>query len=127
MQMTNYLLSIYQPDGDPPPRELLEPVMRKMNALIQEAKAAGVWVFNGGLHAPSTASVVRLKNNDIVTTDGPYVETKEHIGGFMIVNVADLDAALQWASKMARGLVLPGFDSGLPVEVRPFNYTDGVG
>jgi hypothetical protein len=122
--MTYYALSIYQPDGDPPPPELLEPVMRTMTAMIQEAKAAGVWVFNGGLHAPTAATVVRLKEGEMITTDGPYIEGKEHIGGFMVVNVPDLDAALHWAGRMARGLVLPGMKSGLPIEVRPFNYAD---
>ena len=57
--MTQYLLSIYQPDGDPPPPEVLEPVMRDIYAVEQEMKAAGVWVFSGGLHAPSTATEAR--------------------------------------------------------------------
>jgi hypothetical protein len=124
--MTHYLLSIYQPDAEKPSPELLEPVIRAMAALIEEAKAAKVWVFNGGLHAPSTASVVRVKSGDVLTTDGPYIETKEHIGGFMIVNVEDLDAALRWAAKMANGLRLAGSPDSLPVEVRPFNHVNGA-
>jgi hypothetical protein len=120
--MKRYLLSIYQPDGDPPSPELLEPVMRKMNALVEEAKSAGVWVFNGGLHAPTSASVVRVKNSDMLTTDGPYIEGKEHIGGFLIIKVPDLDIALKWAAKMAQALTLPGFSDGLPIEVRPFQH-----
>ena len=124
--MTQYLLSIYQPDGEAPPPEMLEKAVRDMTALVQEAKDAGVWVFNGGLHAPSTATVVRVRrNNDVLVTDGPYVEGKEHIGGFIVVNVPDLDAALEWARKMARALKLDGFDvDGLPVEVRPFHYAE---
>lgn len=120
--MKHYLLSIYQPDGEPPSPELLEPVMRKMNALIEEARSAGVWVFNGGLHAPTSASVVRIKNGDTLITDGPYIEGKEHIGGFLIIKVPDLDVALKWAGKMAQALTLPGFADGLPIEVRPFEH-----
>jgi hypothetical protein len=115
--MKQYLLSIYQPDGGTPPPEFLEKVMRDVNALIQETKAAGVWVFNGGLHPPSTATVVRLTNGvgdgDVLMTDGPFAEGKEHIGGFIIIKVPDLDAALEWARKTARAIPLP-------IEVRPF-------
>ena len=118
--MPRYLLSIYQPDDQAPPRELLETVMVGMNALIEESKAAGVWVFNGGLHPPDAASVVRVQRGDLLTTDGPFIESKEHIGGFLIVDVPDLDAALQWAGKVARVLTLPGQADGLSVEVRPF-------
>lgn len=117
--MNQYLLSIYQPDGEPPPPEVLGKVMRDMNALIQEAKAAGAWVFNGGLHPPGTATVVRTRRGEALVTDGPFAETKEHIGGFMVVKAPDLDAALEWARRMARILTLEGRD-GLPVEVRPF-------
>ena len=120
--MTRYLLNIYQPDGIVPPPELLEPVMRKMSALVQEAKDAGVWVFNGGLHQPSAATVVRIKEDDGIVTDGPYVEGKEHVGGFLIIQAPDLDAALAWARKMARALMLPGHTDSLPIEVRPFAH-----
>ena len=92
--MKHYLLSIYQPDGDPPPREVLEPIMRNVDALVQEIKDAGAWVFNGGLHAPSTATVVRLHNGEVLMTDGPFAAGKEHIGGCLIVKAPDLDAAL---------------------------------
>ena len=120
--MKHYMLSIYQPDGEPPAPEALEPVMRKMHALVAEAKATGVWVFNGGLHPPGTASVVRVKDNQALTTDGPYIEGKEFIGGFLIVKVSDLDVALQWAGKLAQALTLPGRSDGLPIEVRPFQH-----
>jgi hypothetical protein len=73
-------------------------------------------VFSGGLHPPSTATVVRLKNNDVITTDGPYIEGKEHIGGFTIIKAPDLDSALEWARKAARAITLP-------IEVRPFQDT----
>jgi hypothetical protein len=112
--MTQYLLSIYQPDGDTqPPPPVLQTIMRDVYALRDEMKAAGAWVFAGGLHAPSTATVVRVRDGQLLTTDGPFAEGKEHIGGFTIVKAADLDAALEWGSKLARATTLP-------VEVRPF-------
>ena len=111
--MKQYLLSIYQPDGEPPPPEVLAPIMRDVDALIQEIKAAGAWVFNGGLHPPSTATVVRLKDGEVLTTDGPFAEGKEHVGGFVIVKAPDLDAALEWGRKLAQA-------GTLPIEVRPF-------
>jgi hypothetical protein len=112
--MKRYLLSIYQPDGDPPPPEVLEPVMRNLNALNEEIKAAGAWVFAGGLHAPSTATVLRATDTDVLVTDGPFVEGKEHLGGFTVIQAADLDSALAWGRKLARVL------SPLSIEVRPF-------
>lgn len=120
--MKQYLLSIYQPDGDPPPPEVLHAVMREVNAVIHDARATDAWVFNGGLHPASTATVVRASRGDVLITDGPFAEGKEHIGGFLIVKVPDLDAALGWARRLARALVVPGRDDvgGLPVEVRPF-------
>jgi len=111
--MKQYLLSVYQPDGDPPPPEFLEKVMRDVRALREEMQAAGAWVFAGGLHAPSTATVVRLRDGEILMTDGPFAEGKEHIGGFTVIRAPDLDAALEWARKTARAIPLP-------IEVRPF-------
>ena len=112
--MTQYLLSIYQPDGPVPSPEVLGPIMRDVENLRREMKAAGAWVFSGGLHAPSTATVVRFRNGEMLTTDGPYAEGKEHLGGFTIVEAPDLDAALGWGRKLARAIPL------LPIEVRPF-------
>jgi hypothetical protein len=117
--MKQYLLSIYQPDGDPPPAEALEKVMREVDALTQELKAAGAWVFGGGLHPSSTATVVRLRNGEVLTTDGPFAEGKEHIGGLCIIQAPDLDAALEWARKAARATTLP-------IEVRPFQEEAGA-
>jgi hypothetical protein len=111
--MKQYLLSVYQPDGDPPPPEMLEPIMREVHALQDELKAAGAWVFSAGLHPPSTATVVRVKDGEMITTDGPYIEGKEHIGGFTIIKAPDLDAALEWGRKTARAI------TGLAIEVRP--------
>jgi hypothetical protein len=111
--MTHYLLSIYQPDGNPPPPEVLGKVMKDLHVLNQELKSAGAWVFSRGLHDPGTATVVRLQGDDVVTSDGPYLEGKEHVGGFWIIQAPDLDAALRWARKAARAITLP-------IEVRPF-------
>src|SRR6266567_4187997 len=101
--MKQYLLSIYQPDGAPPPDVMarMDQIMADLDVLVQEAKAAGAWVFNGALHAPSTATVVRLERGELLTTDGPYTEGKEHIGGFLIVKAPDFDAALVWGGKLA--------------------------
>jgi hypothetical protein len=111
--MTMYLLSIYQPDEGVPPPDVLAKVMAEIDAINRELRATGSWVFAGGLHPASTATVIRAKGGDALMTDGPFVEGKEHLGGFTIVNAADLDAALEWGEKLARA-------TGLPIEVRPF-------
>jgi hypothetical protein len=110
--MQRYLLSVIQPDGDPPPPEFLEPVMRDLDVLNRELRAAGAWVFTAGLHPPGTATVVRQRDGDVLITDGPYAEGKEHVGGFTIIQAPDLDAALEWARRFARATTLP-------IEVRP--------
>src|SRR5206468_347774 len=91
--MTQYLLSINQPDGPPPPSVDLGKVMRDVNVVIAEMKATGAWVFNGGLHPASTATVVRFQAGEVLITDGPYAEGKEHVGGLCIINATDLDVA----------------------------------
>jgi hypothetical protein len=108
-----YLLSVYHPETAPPPE--IDQIMKDVAALNEEAMAAGVWVFAGGLFPSSTATVLRLcaDSGEVLTTDGPYVEGKEHIGGIWIIQVPDLDAALEWARKAARAC-------RIPVEVRPF-------
>ena len=111
--MKYYVLSINQPDGPPPPSVDMDRVMRESTAVIREMKAAGVWVFNGALHPPTTATVVRLEGGELLMTDGPYAEGKEHVGGLAIIKAADLDAALQWGRRLARAIPLP-------IEVRPF-------
>jgi len=112
--MTQYLLSVYQPEGPIPPRETLERIMRDLDEVNREMKAAGAWVFSGGLHSPSTATVARLEDGEVLITDGPFAEGKEYLGGFTIISAPDLDAALGWASKIARA-------TALPIEVRPFH------
>jgi hypothetical protein len=111
--MRQYLLSVYQPDGDPPPPEVLGPIMAELGKLNEEMQAAGAWVFAAGLHPPSTATVVRDKDGDAVLTDGPFTEGKEHLGGFTIIRAADLDEALSWGGRMAAVL------APLAIEVRP--------
>jgi hypothetical protein len=110
--MKHYVLSIQQPDGDPPPAEVLDAIMRDVRIVLDEIKAAGAWVFNGALHPPSTATVIKLQDGELLMTDGPYTEGKEHIGGLLIVK-PDLDVALEWGRRLARAITLP-------IEVRPF-------
>ncbi|HJU01448.1 MAG TPA: YciI family protein [Actinomycetes bacterium] len=111
--MTRYLLSVIQPDGPVPEPEVLERIRADLEALNDELRAAGAWVFAGGLHPPSTATVVRARDGRVLMTDGPYAEGKEHVGGFTVVDAPDLDAALAWAARLA-GIIT------LPIEVRPF-------
>ena len=107
--MTRYLLSVYQPYGEGAAPENLDQIMRDVAALTEQMQTAGVWVFAGGLHPPSTATVVR----DDLVTDGPFIEAKEHLGGFTVIDAPDLDAALAWARRASRATTLP-------IEVRPF-------
>ena len=111
--MKQYLLSVYQPTGGSLPPEELEKVMEDLDAVNRELKAAGAWVFAGGLHSPSTATVARLEGDEVLMTDGPFAEGKEYLGGISIIAAADLDEALGWARKIARATTLP-------IEVRPF-------
>jgi hypothetical protein len=111
--MKQYLLSVYQPDGPVPEPAVLSRIGADLDQLNAEMQAAGVWVFSGGLHDPSTASVVRSTGTETMITDGPFAEGKEHLGGFTIIRADDLDEALKWAEQLAR-------ITTLPIEVRPF-------
>ena len=111
--MKHYLLSIQQPDGGPASPELLGPIMRNVEVFNEELRAAGAWVFAGGLHDPSLATVARPKDGEVFTTDGPYVEGKEHVGGLTILAAPDLEAAIEWGRKLALAVTIP-------VEVREF-------
>ncbi len=109
-----YLLSVCYPAGSTqPPPEALQRIMQDVGALQKEMQAAGIWIFSGGLHAVDTATVVRLEGGQVVTTDGPFIESKEQIGGITILKATDLDAALAWGGKMSKAI-------GVPIEVRPF-------
>jgi hypothetical protein len=92
--------------------------MQDLDAINQEIKAAGGWVFTGGLHPPDTATMIRYADGEVLTTDGPFVEGKEYLGGFWIVEAPDLDAALAWGRKIV-GVTT------LPIEVRPFRDLPG--
>jgi hypothetical protein len=118
--MPQYLISMYQPDGVVPPPEFLAPVMDRLGRLNDEMRAAGVWVFGNGLHDPSSSTVLHYQDGEVLMTDGPYLEGKEHIGGFTIVDVPDLDEALAWARRICEITV------GLPIEVRPFYPQTGA-
>jgi hypothetical protein len=113
--MAQYLLSVYQPVGPAPAPEVLEPIMRDLEALNREMKAAGAWVFAAGLHPTDTAKVVRPEGAELLITDGPFVEAKEHLGGFTVIEAPDLDAALGWAGRLTRATTLP-------IEVRPIQH-----
>jgi hypothetical protein len=114
--MAQYLLSIYQPDGAPPPDIDFEQMRKELDGLNDEIRAAGAWVFTGGLFPAESATVVRASGSHVLTMDGPYVEGKEHLGGFTIVEAPDLDAALGWARRLTEITMLP-------VEVRPFQHS----
>jgi hypothetical protein len=113
--MTQYLLSVWHSDANPIPDdpEVMQRAFRQVDAFNAELQQAGAWVFAGGLHDPSTATVVRDDGGDTIVTDGPFAETKEQLGGFWIIEAADLDAALAWAAKGSAACMGP-------VEVRPF-------
>ena len=117
--MKQYLLSVLQPAGGVPPApEALQKIMRNVYALRDDMKSAGAWVFSGGLHEPSTATVLRPQNGDVLTIDGPFTESKEYIGGVSIITAPDLDAALGWGRKLAAATTLP-------IEIRPFREEGG--
>ncbi len=112
--MAQYMLSVYHADNGPAlAPEVMAASIRDVDAINAEMVAAGAWVFAGGLHNDSTASVVLVKDGAVVTTDGPYAEAKERIGGFWVIRADDLDAALAWARKATVACVAP-------IEVRPF-------
>lgn len=116
--MKQYLLSVHAYDvtGDVNPMpdpDTMAQMFADVDAFNSELQEKGAWVFAGGLEGPQTATVVREQDGQIVTTDGPYPEAKEYLGGFWVIKVGDEAAALEWAAKAARAC------QG-PVEVRPF-------
>ena len=114
--MTHYLLSVHSVEGEtrePMNAEEMQQVMHHVAVLEEEMRSAGAWVFGGRLHDPESATVVRVTHGDVLTTDGPFAESKEHLGGFYIIEAEDLDAALGWASKVTAAI-------NAPIEVRPF-------
>jgi hypothetical protein len=114
--MTRYLLSVHTVEGEarePMTDEEMQQSYKQVLLIEEEMKSGGAWVFSGRLHEPDTATVVRRSDGDVLTTDGPFAESKEHLGGFYIIEAEDLDAALAWASKVTEVIKAP-------IEVRPF-------
>ena len=117
--MKQYLLSVAMVDDEPPrPQDEMQRAFAQVDELNAELQATGVWVFAGGLQPASIATVVREEDGEVIVTDGPFGESKEHIGGFWIIEVDDLDAALGWAAKATKAC-------GAAVEVRPFQENPG--
>ena len=117
--MGQYMLSVHSVEGevrDPMTDEEMRQSYQQLGILEEEMKSVGAWVFSGRLHEPDTATVVRLSGGEVVTTDGPFVESREHLGGLYIIQAADLDAALTWASKVTAAIKVP-------IELRPFAET----
>jgi hypothetical protein len=109
-----YMLAVHSVDGAPQPSpEEMQTAFAQVDRVNAELQSAGAWVFGGGLLAPETATVVRVQGGATTMTDGPFAETKEQLGGFWIIQCADLDEALAWAEKCAEACMNP-------VEVRPF-------
>ncbi len=116
--MAKYLLSVHSVEGEvgaPVTEQEMQRFMDQVNILEEEMRSAGAWLFGGALHEPDTATVVRMSGGEMLTTDGPFAESKEHLGGFYIIEAEDLDAALVWASKTSAAV-------SHPIEVRPFRH-----
>ena len=112
--MTQYLMAVHHDyDAPPPPADEMQQVYDDVDVFNKKLTDAGAWVFGGGLEAPSTATVVRSEGGEVLTTDGPYAEAKEVLGGFWVIEAPDLDAALSWASEASTAC-------RAPIEVRPF-------
>jgi hypothetical protein len=115
--MAQYMLSLHS--GGAEPREPMSDAdmqrsHREITALNEELRSAGAWLFAARLHPPDTATVVRMAGGEVLTTDGPFVESKEHLAGFYVLEADDLDAALAWAAKATAAI-------GAPIEVRPLS------
>lgn len=114
--MPHYLLSAHSVEGETRPamtEEQMRAFQERIDALDDEMRAAGAWMFAGRLHDVDTATVVRSTDGKVVTTDGPFAESKEHLAGFYVIEAQDLDAAIGWAAKASECV-------GISVEVRPF-------
>ena len=117
--MPHLLMTVVEPSTGPglAPGQL-DQIMKDVDALHQEMQAAGIWVFGGGLRPPSTATTLRPTDDDVLVVDGPFIEGKEHVGGFSIIDVPDLDVALEWGRRLVSATTIP-------IEVRPFYDTEG--
>jgi hypothetical protein len=113
--MPQYMLSVHGENGEAPEpmtEEQIRHGFAQVEALEADMKSAGALVFSGRLDPPASAKVVRMRKGRVHATDGPFVETKEHLGGFYIINAANLDAALAWATQVTEAI-------NTPIEVRP--------
>jgi hypothetical protein len=116
--MAKYLLSVHSAEGevgDPMTEEQMQQFMERVNVLEEEMRSTGAWLFGGALHDPDTSTVVRTSGGEVLTTDGPFAESKEHLGGFYIIEADDLDAAISWATKTSQAV-------SHAIEVRPFRH-----
>lgn len=112
--MPQYLLSVYLVEGEETPsNETQQQMFEAVDRFNAKLRAEGAWVFAGGLHPAETATVVDARGPEPLVTDGPFAEAKEQVGGFWIIEAADLDAALAWARQGSAACLGP-------VEVRPF-------
>jgi hypothetical protein len=113
--MTQYMLAVHHDPNWMPPTdpEVMQQAFEQTDRFNTELQEAGIWVFGGGLTAPTDATVVDGTGNDVVMTDGPFGETKEYLGGFWVIEAPDLDAALALAARASAACLNP-------VEVRPF-------
>jgi len=112
--MKQYLLAVHMIEGEPVPSEAdIQASYQATDVFNRELMASGQWVFGGGLLPPDISTVVRAQGGKVVTTDGPFAESKEQLGGFWGVEAADLDAALELATRASAACMGP-------VEVRPF-------
>jgi hypothetical protein len=120
--MTHYLLSVHSVEGEvrePMSEEQMRQMHQQIGAIEEDLKSTGAWVFSGRMHESDTATVVRESGGQVLTTDGPFVEAKEHLGGFYIIEADDLDAALAWAGRVTAAL-------HAPIEVWPFADARGA-
>jgi hypothetical protein len=114
--MTKYLLSTHTVEGEarePRTEEEMQELGRRIETIERQMRSSGAWGFSGRLHEPGTATVVRVSDGGVLTTDGPFAESKEHLAGFYMIDAEDLDGALDWATRVSEAI-------GRPIEVRPF-------
>jgi hypothetical protein len=117
--MTKYMLSVHDdPTEAIPEGDALQAIFDAVDTFNEKLQSDGVWVFAGGLQPPETATVVDGRGAEVLMVDGPYLETKEHLGGYWIIEVPDLDAALKYAAEGSKACAGK-------VEVRPFQDDAG--
>jgi len=120
--LTLYMLSVHSSEDaapEPMTNEEMQQSHQQLGSLEKEMKSSGAWVFSGRLHEPETATVVRMSEGKVMTTDGPFAESREHLGGFYIIEAGNLDAALALASRVTAAI-------RTPIEVRPFTDESGA-